>query len=254
MPLMDEFKEEREALKHGTPKQKLRYFWDYYKWHTIAAIAAILILIFSIREIVTRKDTAFYACFLNLTRYDYTMDEAESVIAFAEFAGINTDKYKVFFDTSIQTGTGTIADNDSSQKLFAYLFAAEIDVMVSDLDSILIYAYQGDFYDMRDFLSEEQFAACQNAFYYIDGAVLAEVKAASESNDLSYSPVYPDPLLPDRMKDPIPAGVVLRDDNPLAKDYYFYEKKGAVSVLINTKRPELALKFLDFVMQGTALQ
>ena len=29
MPVMDEFKEEREALKHGTPKQKLAYFWDY---------------------------------------------------------------------------------------------------------------------------------------------------------------------------------------------------------------------------------
>lgn len=254
MPLMDEFKEEREALKHGTPKQKLRYFWDYYKWHTIAVIAAILVLIFTIREFVTRKDTAFYACFLNLTRYNYTMDEAESVNAFAEFAGIDTDKYSIFFDTSIQIGMGTGADNDSSQKLFAYLFAAEIDVMVSDLDSILTYAYQSDFYDMRELLSEEQLAACQDSFYYIDGAVLDEIKAARESNNLSYSPVYPDPLLPDQMKDPIPAGIVLRDDNPLAKDYYFYEKKGAVSVMINTKRPELALKFIDFVMQGTALQ
>lgn len=254
MPLMDEFKEEREALKHGTPKQKLRYFWDYYKWHAIAVIAAILILIFSIREIVTRKDTAFYACFLNLARYNYTTDEAESIYAFAEFAGIDTDRYRLFFDTSIQIGMGTGTDNDSAQKLFAYLFAAEIDVMVSDLDSILIYAYQGDFNDMRDLLSEEQFAACQDSFYYIDGVMLAEIKATSESNNLSYSPVFPDPLLPDQMQDPIPAGIVLRDDNPLAKDYYFYEKKGAVSVMINTKRPELALKFLDFVMQGTALQ
>lgn len=254
MPLMDEFKEEREALKHGTPKQKLRYFWDYYKWHTIAVIAAILILIFSIREIVTRKDIAFYACFLNLARYDYTTDEVESVNAFAEFAGIDTDKYEIIYDTSVQIGMGTATDSESSQKLLAYLFSAEIDVMASDLDSILIYAYQGDFYDMRDLLSEEQFAACQDAFYYIDGAVLAELKTARESNDLSYSPVYPDPLLPGQMKDPIPAGVVLRDDNPLAKDYYFYEKKGAVSVVINTKRPELALKFIDFVMQGTAPQ
>ena len=33
MAVMDEFKEEREALKNGTPKQKLAYFWYYYKWH-----------------------------------------------------------------------------------------------------------------------------------------------------------------------------------------------------------------------------
>ena len=35
MAVMDEFKEEREALKRGTPKQKLAYFWYYYKWHVI---------------------------------------------------------------------------------------------------------------------------------------------------------------------------------------------------------------------------
>ena len=29
MAVMDEFKEEREALKNGTPKQKLAYFWYY---------------------------------------------------------------------------------------------------------------------------------------------------------------------------------------------------------------------------------
>ena len=41
MPVMDEFKEEREALKHGTPKQKFAYFLDYYKWHVIVALAVI---------------------------------------------------------------------------------------------------------------------------------------------------------------------------------------------------------------------
>lgn len=254
MPLMDEFKEEREALKHGTLKQKLGYFWDYYKWHTVAVIVAITALTLTIREIVTRKDTAFYACLLNLARYDYTMDDAESVGAFAAYAGIDTEKYRVFFDTSMQIGMGTGTDSASLQKLNTYIMAAEIDVMASDLDSLLNYAYQGDFYDLRTLLSEEQLTAHQDSFYYVDGAVQAELKAARETNDLAYSPVYPDPLQPDRMQDPIPAGIVLADDNPLAGDYYFYEKKGAVSVMINTTRPELSLKFLDFVLQETAPQ
>ena len=38
MAVMDEFKEEREALKRGTPKQKLAYFWYYYKWHVTERI------------------------------------------------------------------------------------------------------------------------------------------------------------------------------------------------------------------------
>ena len=35
MPVMDEFREERETIKNGTFKQKWQYFCDYYKWHVI---------------------------------------------------------------------------------------------------------------------------------------------------------------------------------------------------------------------------
>ena len=52
MPVMDEFKEERESLKNGTPKQKLTYFWDYYKWHVIVAIVAIIVVVTFIQQIL----------------------------------------------------------------------------------------------------------------------------------------------------------------------------------------------------------
>ena len=65
MPLMDEFREEREALKHGTWKEKLSYFFDYYKWHVVVTIAAIIFIVSITYQIVTRKDTAFYAAMVN---------------------------------------------------------------------------------------------------------------------------------------------------------------------------------------------
>ena len=43
MAVMVEFKEEREALKHGTPKQKFTYFMDYYKWYVIIAVIIIIV-------------------------------------------------------------------------------------------------------------------------------------------------------------------------------------------------------------------
>ena len=43
MPLMDEFKEERASIKNAPFKKKLRYFWDYYKWHVIITVAAVVI-------------------------------------------------------------------------------------------------------------------------------------------------------------------------------------------------------------------
>ena len=50
MAVMDEFKEEREALKRGTPKQKLAYFWYYYKWHVIISVIIIGKLYLPVRK------------------------------------------------------------------------------------------------------------------------------------------------------------------------------------------------------------
>ena len=70
MAVMDEFKEEREALKNGTPKQKLAYFWYYYKWHVIISVIIIGMLVSFIYQYVNRKDIAFNAVLLNASSLD----------------------------------------------------------------------------------------------------------------------------------------------------------------------------------------
>ena len=83
---MDEFKEERAAMKNGTPKEKLTYFFDYYKWHVIVGVIAVIFAVTLIHQVATRKDTAFYALMLNVSAYNY-MDDSENANAFAEYAG-----------------------------------------------------------------------------------------------------------------------------------------------------------------------
>ena len=70
MAVMDEFKEEREALKNGTPKQKLAYFWYYYKWHVIISVIVIGMIVSFIYQYTNRKDTAFNAVLLNASLLD----------------------------------------------------------------------------------------------------------------------------------------------------------------------------------------
>ena len=119
MPLMDEFKEERDAVKNGTPKQKLAYFWDYYKWYVIVGIAAIIILIATIRDIVNKKEIAFFACMLNLSS-EYMDDSAtESAKGFTEYSGIDTKEYEVRLDTSFQLNDRADVAVNTSQKLLA---------------------------------------------------------------------------------------------------------------------------------------
>lgn len=245
MPVMDEFKEERAALKNGTPKEKLSYFFDYYKWHVLGGIIALICIITFVRQFTTRKDTAFYAIMLNASSYSDT-DDSGNTDRFAEYAGIDTGKYDILYG---KLGTQAEDDYNSSQKLLVYIAAAELDVMVSDIDSLISYAYMGTFHDLRDFLSAEQLTAYADSFYYIDGAVVREIAEASENNDFEYAPVYGDPHHPEEMEEPIPAGIFLKEDCSLLKDYIFRGEGPCVSVLINTKRPETALKFLDFLMQ-----
>ena len=80
MAVMDEFKEEREALKNGTPKQKLAYFWYYYKWHVIIALVVIIMIVSFVKQLTDRKDPAFYAVMLNASLLDQITSEQPDLL------------------------------------------------------------------------------------------------------------------------------------------------------------------------------
>lgn len=249
MPVMDEFKEEREALKKGTPKQKLMYFWDYYKWHVIIAVAAIAIIATFINQILTKKDIAFYACMMNSSRADYMKESPDSVDDFGRLIGINEKEEEVFYDTSIQIGMNNGEDMNSSQKFMIYLAASEFDVMVTDAETNLKYAYMGYYHDLRSFLTEEQFLRYKDHLYYVDGNIVREISQEADKNNLDYVPVYKDPMDPESMEDPIPVGIYLPADSPIRRDYMFLSDEVVVSAFINSTHPDKASSFIDFCLE-----
>ena len=249
MPVMDEFKEEREAMKNGTPQQKLAYFWDYYKWYVIAGAFIIILAVTFIIEQLNRKETCFYALMLNGTEYNYGEANPEYTEGFAEYAGIDKNEYDIIYDATIQIGTGTGDELSASQKLLVYITAGELDVMISDPNSLLQYAYQDSFYDLREFLTEEQLAKYAGSFYYIDGAVIDAINAANDAGQYDYVPEYGDPHHPEDMNDPIPTGIFLSKDCPLMENYLFQSDETVVCVMINTPHPETSLQFIDYLMQ-----
>ena len=66
MPVMDEFKEERAALRNGTPKEKFQYFLDYYKWYVIVGILVLVSAGSIIYQMVTQKERAIFVALLNV--------------------------------------------------------------------------------------------------------------------------------------------------------------------------------------------
>lgn len=55
MPVMDEFREEREAIKQKSRKEQWDYFWGYYKWYVIGGAALLAVIIYIIYTRVTTK-------------------------------------------------------------------------------------------------------------------------------------------------------------------------------------------------------
>ena len=143
MAVMDEFKEEREALKNGTPKQKLAYFWYYYKWHVIISVIVIGMIVSFIYQYTNRKDTAFNAVLLNASLLDQISSEQPDFLTdFAEKEGIDLNTSDITFDTSIRVVEGSMDEVSvtSTQKLMVYVAANELDSMITDFDSFQKYA------------------------------------------------------------------------------------------------------------------
>ncbi len=252
MPVMDEFKEEREALKHGTLKQKWQYFLDYYKWFVIVGV---LILIFAgsfLYQLITRKERAIFAALINAYELEPAAAYPET---FAEYAGIDLEEYDVFFDSSMYLDSSNLAAVDentmaTTQKLMVYIAAREIDILVASESTINSYAYNETFHDLRTILSAEQIKKYEPYFYYMDQEVAdARNEADVTGEDYVSVPDYPSPRNPEAMENPIPVGIYLDAADGLLENYYFSDDAVILSVPANTPHSENAVKFIDFIFQ-----
>lgn len=247
MALMDEFKAEREKIKHGTFKQKLQHFWYYYKFHTFVCIICLIALSVFMYDVLTKKDITFNATFVNAGIRTKT-STAEFKQLTSDYLNIDTEKY----DISIDGSTFIDIENPDAestyyniQKLSAMMMTSNVDLTIMNTEVIRSYAYMLAYNDLRDFLTEEQIKKYEPYFYYIDYAVYEEIQAAQEEGIL-YEKPYPDPQKPEEMKEPIPVGIYVYDAK-LLNEYYMLTKDSIIAFPKGSKHPDYALSFLELI-------
>ena len=250
MPVMDEFREEREALKHGTLKQKFRYFLDYYKWYVVAAVAIVGFAASMIYNMVTRKDMAFSVSLINA--FDIRSGD-EYLASFAEYAGIDTEEFDIMADSSMQIDYTSTDQNTAAsiQKLMVLVAAGEIDALLSDEAVIEQYAYSETFYDLRDVLTAEQLDAYGPYLFYMDQAVADAVSEAQMDPDYESTamPERPDPRKPEAMEQPVPVGICLGEAQALNETYVFLSGEGILAVPATSPHLETVSQYVDFLLQ-----
>ena len=217
----DEIREQRQKLKGKSPKEKLAYFWEYYK---VPALIVLLVVIFGsdlIYNIVTKKAIAMEAAFVNMvTAEDF--DSEQEAAGFVTWAGIDPKEYEAVFDTGIYIdydgGDEYTAVN--IQKVMAMISARALDVILADDSYLEQTADEGYYADLSEVLPEE---------------LLAQFEAEDKV-------LYRD--IPEDGKGEIPIAVDVRDSS----FFLSHEVPSWFTVVINAEHPETAVKFLEYML------
>jgi hypothetical protein len=248
MAVMDEFKEEREALKHGTWKQRISYYWLYYKWYVIVAAAILVFIISFVHNILTRKEDAFAAAFINAWAQEGAEDYLQT---FAQEAGIDLNEYQINMDSYLYITQGSLDQTTmvTTQKVMVYIASSSLDVLAADETTFQSYGYSEVLADLRTLLTPAQLERYQPYFYYIDTKVQEKKLALEEQSGSSEGLIYPDPTKPELMEDPVPVAVFINNSPSLQQVYTFSEDDVPMGIVVNSPRQQAALAFLDYVMK-----
>lgn len=252
----DEIKREHLKTKDMNWKEKLGYFWYYYKIHSLVAILVIIFSVTLIRDIVNTKDFNFYGIMLN--SYQLSADKLEA--AFSEYSGLDTENYECFIDTDSTLSLTSMSEFDlaSSQKMIALMTTQDLDAVVFDSQVFYNYSNNEMFMDLRQVFTTKELKEYEDNLYYIDYAVMRAAMEAEEEELITYeeapSPT-PEEIAaeaethkhPEEMDEPIPVGVFITD-SPFAKQTGAYGTQLPVfGIVASTQRLDTAKQYLDFL-------
>ena len=249
MPVMDEFREEREALKNASFKKKMEHFFYYYKWHVIVTIAILIFIGTLAHDILTAKDSALYGVFINT--YADQNAVAKMMTEVSTLLEIDTNEYTTDIDTTL-TIDSTVIDQTSytsQQKLMAYMTTGELDFIAADQTTLLNYASTDTFHDFRTILTPAQIETYEPFFFYADMEEVRKKDAEADNGNFDYVMREYNPADPTTCIDPIPVAIYINDCSKVNKICSFREDLVAMGFVANSQHLDNALFFLDYLFE-----
>lgn len=214
---------DKEAFKEFSTKEKLLYYKEYYLPYTLIIIALVAVFTYvavSIHKTNQVKDTIYCGMIAGVQFDKDTMDKMPEL--FADYLKNETD-YNGYINvdrTYFEVFYATFTDNS---KLDNFFDKKRFDVFITRDDSFKSYVASGTIQDLSNILPDDVLEKLEDKIVY------ATVDGSNE---------------------PIPYGILLDDI-----DYKFYDGGGdtinppILSIPYNTKRPEVARYFIEFITQ-----
>ncbi len=244
MKMSEYTKNEWKKMKDKPRKERLSYFWDYYKWPTIIAVLVVVAITYTVAVQLTKKEAVLSGILINSS---VPLEDPAFLQDFCNEAGIDTKKEQIV----LATGLSMTADNPTVgimtyQRIHAGIAAKETDFLIATTDAFRQCSYDSShmLLDLREFLSPEQLEGLKGKLYYIDGSLFEKIYNGGED-----TVVYPSPFAPEEMADPVPVGIDIRKCTEFLDSYYDTEEPIYFAVVINAPHLDTTLQFFEFMLE-----
>lgn len=248
MAAMDEFRKEREAIKHAPFKEKVAYIWDYYKWFIIVGVLAVVMIVSYIYSIVTKKDVLLNGILLNV--YHTEADSSDLISGFYELQDIDTKEEEINLNSSLFYNVESPQSMQTLQVLMTWNSAEQVDfISCSDVETMTDLAYRGYFADLSETLNPADYEKYSDRFYYMDEDVfIRRREAANKGEDINVIKI-PDPTKPEDMKKPVPIFMKVTDSELMRKAYGIQDEELVFGISSTAAHPDMALRFLEYIIE-----
>lgn len=223
---------EKQKFKEMNSKGKFEHVREYYRWHIISGIFAIIVVFSMLNHFVFNPPKTSSCQIMAIAPYaDQEKTGIVSQIINKELPELNTDRKEVMFNTLMLGGQ----DGDpqrrmaSQQKLTAMIVAKELDIIIANVDSMKSeFAKQGILLNLDDIYTEEEIKAM--GYEPIRGKVDDDVADGDE--ELKEEHMY----------------AVDITSNSELNNLVFGDDLG-IGIAINSEKPEAAKKVLDYLLK-----
>ena len=248
MKIIERLKEDYAKVKDKPTKEKIGFFWDYYK---IPFICIVLVLAFMIQtgvSLANQKKIVFSGVLLNckvLVKEDPFLD------GFYEYAGIDgsEETAAVYSDMLLIKENKEVSLN-TIQRILAGIYAKDTDFLGGDAEAFQTCAYHSGeiLYNLENFLKPEALEMLSGRLYYADRYIIKEIQKPVGEQVEPDALVYPaNPKDPSTMKEPIPVGIDVSDRTAFKEAYYAENEVVFLGVVANTPREEVTRQFLSYL-------
>ena len=213
----------RKRVEEMSRREKIAYYWEYYRIPVIAILVIGVIVFAVVRDIASNLPVGFEAELFNAQLYETKEFEA----SVAEALGMDPKKEvcQIGVDLLLNTDASDTTSMYTMQKILTRLAAGELNVIAGHQEAFEHYAkVEAALVDLRTVLSPEEQAFYESRYVWVQ----------PEDYD-------------GNLMDPLPVGIWL-DGAPLVNEWGLYPGGGAIIGVVNTKEhTDRSVAFINYL-------